>query len=152
VKKVSWELPMALQASCHAANGLTGDLQRSLPSGFDTEQSLRSPASLRRRIARRRTDVPFLFQSLQSSIDGADRQVSPRALSDFTQHEQPIGASIQTRQGEKNDVFERPEKFATSHFFGNIKQMTRSSQGALDKRVPVSIQVEAKGYEKWFRA
>jgi hypothetical protein len=127
-KKFSTDLPLALQASRHAANCLTGDLQRSLSSGFKLEQPLGSTTSLGRRVARRRTDVPFLLEAFQSSVHGADGHAASRALSNFAHHQQPVGISIQARQRKENDVFERSEKFTAFHFFWNVKQTPRSSQ------------------------
>jgi len=50
-----------------------------------------------------------------------------------------MGASIQTRQGQQDYVFQRSEKFSTLHLFCNIEQMAEAVKWKLNTRLILRV-------------
>jgi hypothetical protein len=72
----------------------------------DAKEAFRPPASFRRRVARAGAYVAFCFQTIESGIDGPNRNLSISASFDFPPNRNAVGLVIQSQNGKKHDVLE----------------------------------------------
>src|SRR5579864_2730802 len=64
-----------------------------------------------------------MLEPLQGGIHSADGNVAPGAGFDLAPHDHSVRTAVQAQQCEQDEVFKRPEKFASLHLFYNIKQI-----------------------------
>jgi hypothetical protein len=107
------------------------------------EETLRSPATLRGRIAEAGPDVPFGFQTIQGGVDSADRDLAFGAELDLLPDRNSVRAIRKAHECKDNDVFEFAEVIATGHYLYNIDEMVRDKQG--DALEPLLIGDEVDG-------
>jgi hypothetical protein len=93
------------------------------------EETLRSSATLRGRIAEARPDVPFDLQTIQGGVDSTDRDLAFGAELDLLPDCNSVRAIRKAHECKDNDVFEFAEVIATGHYLYNIDEMVRDKQG-----------------------
>ena len=57
-----------------------------------------------------RAEQPFILESLQRGIEGADRVVTPRSTGQVATDRQPVSLVVQAGDREHGDEFERAER------------------------------------------
>ncbi len=81
----------------------------------NTEETFRSSAPFRRRIAELGFDVSFRFQTIKRGIDGADRYVAVNATFNLLPDRYSIGPITKTHKRQDHDVLEFSEIIPAGH-------------------------------------
>src|SRR6266478_8431772 len=87
----------------------------------NTEETFRSSATFRRRVAELGFDVSFRFQTIERGIDGADRYLTLNAIFDLLPDRDPIGSTTETQNRQDHHVLKFSEMVSTGHYIYNIE-------------------------------
>ena len=93
------------------------------------EETLRSSATLRGRIAEVGLDESFRFQTIQGGVDSADRDFAFGAKLNLLPDGNSVRAIRKAHECKDYDVFEFAEVIATGHYLYNIDEMVRDKPG-----------------------
>jgi hypothetical protein len=94
------------------------------------EETLRTSATLRGRIAKAGPDVAFDLQTIQGGVDSADRDLAFGAELDLLPDRNSVRAIRKAHECKDNDVFEFAEVIATGHYLYSIDEMVRDKRQA----------------------
>jgi hypothetical protein len=87
------------------------------------KESLRTPTTLRCRIAVVCANVPLCLESVKGGINRTDRHLAVRAELNFLPNSDSIGVLFEPQQRQDNDVLEFSEVIPVSHYLYNREQI-----------------------------
>ena len=98
-----------------------GPVYGGCPFTRNIEKTLRTSTSFRCRVAGVGVHVSLPLQTIQRSVDSADRNFAARPRRNLLPNSYPVGFLTKTQHGQKDDMLEFTEVISLCHFIYNIE-------------------------------